>query len=116
MGSIIVGIIIAVLIITSIATYITAYDKLYEAAGVEAYGCANITTGLIDSNNVALMLKGDTSTMDAVGKQLNWTTAHKDIFESQYIIGKASQLLVRYLNFLESDLKQNYRDDMLYFD
>ncbi|WP_144509647.1 S-layer homology domain-containing protein [Bacillus sp. FJAT-22090] len=29
--------------------------------------------------------------------------------------GKASQLLVRYLNFLESDLKQNYRDDMLYF-
>ena len=30
--------------------------------------------------------------------------------------GKASQLLVRYLNFLESDLKQNYRDDMLYFD
>lgn len=30
--------------------------------------------------------------------------------------GKASQLLVRYLNFLESDLKQNYRDDMFYFD
>ncbi len=30
--------------------------------------------------------------------------------------GKASQLLVRYLNFLESDLKQNYRDDILYFD
>lgn len=29
--------------------------------------------------------------------------------------GKASQLLVRYLNFLESDLKQNYRDDMLFF-
>lgn len=29
--------------------------------------------------------------------------------------GKASQLIVRYLNFLESDLKQNYRDDMLYF-
>lgn len=29
--------------------------------------------------------------------------------------GKASQLLIRYLNFLESDLKQNYRDDMLYF-
>lgn len=29
--------------------------------------------------------------------------------------GKASQLLVRYMNFLESDLKQNYRDDMLYF-
>lgn len=30
--------------------------------------------------------------------------------------GKASQLLVRYMNFLESDLKQNYRDDMFYFD
>ena len=29
--------------------------------------------------------------------------------------GKASQLLVRYMNFLESDLKQNYRDDMINF-
>ena len=38
---------IAMLAITSIATYKTAYDKLYDAAGIEAYGCANITTGLI---------------------------------------------------------------------
>lgn len=102
LGSIIVGIIIAVLIITSIATYITAYDKLYEAAGVEAYGCANITTGLIDSKNVALMLNGDTATMDAVGKQLNWTTAHKDIFESQYIIDLEGNLLA-----LDDNLKED---------
>lgn len=52
LGAIIVGIMIAMLAITSIATYKTAYDKLYDAAGIEAYGCANITTGLISSDDV----------------------------------------------------------------
>ena len=52
LGTIIVGIMVAMLAITSIATYKTAYDKLYDAAGVEAYGCASITTGLIRPEDV----------------------------------------------------------------
>ena len=50
LGSIIAGILVTMMAITSVATYLTAYNKLFEAAGIEAYGCANITTGLIDPN------------------------------------------------------------------
>ncbi len=93
LGTIIVGIMIAMLAITSIATYNTAYDKLYEAAGVEAYGCANITTGLIRPDDVEKMLDGDLQIMDEVGKQLNWTIEHKDIFETQYILDLNGKIL-----------------------
>lgn len=86
LGAIVVGIMIAMLAITSFATYKTAYNKLYEAAGVEAYGCANITTGLIEPGDIVKIKNGDTETMESVGKQLNWTVAHKDLFETQYIV------------------------------
>lgn len=93
LGTIIIGIIIATLLITSIAMYRTAYDKLYDAAGVEAYGCANITTGLILPTDVDKMLGGDKETMNAVSEQLNWTVNHKDIFETQYILDLDGNLL-----------------------
>lgn len=93
LGSIIVGIIVAMLLITSVATYKTAYDELYKAAGIEAYGCANITTGLIAPGDIVKIMNGDSAAIESVGKQLNWTTAHKDIFETQYIIDLDGKLL-----------------------
>lgn len=86
LGSLIIGILVVMLAITSVATYKTAYDKLFEAAGIEAYGCANITTGLMLPEDMDKALEGDASTQEKVGEQLNWTTAHKDIFETQYIV------------------------------
>lgn len=93
LGSIIIGIIVAMLLITSVATYKTAYDELYKAAGIEAYGCANITTGLIAPGDIVKIMNGDSAAIESVGKQLNWTTAHKDIFETQYIIDLDGKLL-----------------------
>ena len=101
LGTIIVGIMVAMLAITSVATYKTAYDKLYDAAGVEAYGCANITTGLIRPEDVDKMLEGDVGVMDEVGKQLNWTINHKPIFETQYIIDLDGKILA-----LDDNLKK----------
>lgn len=105
LGAIIVGIMIAMLAITSIATYKTAYDKLYDAAGIEAYGCANITTGLISSDDVKKMLDGDLQIMDEVGKQLNWTIEHKNIFETQYILDLNGEILALDDNLREKGLK-----------
>jgi len=93
LGMIIIGIIASMLLITSVATYNTAYDELYKAAGIEAYGCANITTGLVQPDDVKKILAGDTAAIDKVGEQLNWTTAHKDIFETQYILDLDGKLL-----------------------
>ncbi|OKL36054.1 chemotaxis protein [Domibacillus mangrovi] len=102
LGTIIIGIIITMLLITSTATYKTAYDKLYEAAGIEAYGCANITTGLIAPEDIESILSGDRKAMDKVGLQLNWTTEHKPIFETQYIVDLNGKLLA-----LDDHLKEN---------
>ncbi len=93
LGLIIVGIMVAMLAITAFATYKTAYDKLYDAAGVEAYGCANITTGLIQPDDIVKIKNGDMETAGDVGEQLNWTTAHKDIFETQYILDLDGKVL-----------------------
>lgn len=106
LGAIVVGIMVAMLAITSFATYKTAYNKLYEAAGVEAYGCANITTGLIESGDIVKIIDGDTETMEAVGKQLNWTVAHKDIFETQYIIDFDGTILALDDNSKEIGIKE----------
>lgn len=86
LGTIIVGILLVMLAITSIATYKTAYDKLYDAAGIEAYGCANITTGLIRPDDMQKALAGDLTVQNAIGESLNWTVNHKEIFETQYIL------------------------------
>lgn len=93
LGTIIAGILVAMLAITSLATYKTAYDKLYDAAGIEAYGCANITTGLIRPDELDKALRGDSAMSESIGSQLNWTTAHKDIFESQYILDLDGNLI-----------------------
>ena len=101
LGTIIVGIMVLMLAITSVATYKTAYEKLFDAAGVEAYGCANITTGLIRPEDVDKMLEGDVGVIDEVGKQLNWTVNHKPIFETQYIIDLDGKILA-----LDDNLKK----------
>lgn len=113
LGMIIVGIIASMLLITSVATYNTAYNELYKAAGIEAYGCANITTGLIQPDDVKKILAGDTSAIESVGEQLNWTTAHKEIFETQYIIDLDGKLLAMDDNLREDGFKAG---DQFYID
>lgn len=93
LGTIIAGILIVMITITSVATFFTAYDKLYEAAGIEAYGCANITTGLIDPVMLEKALAGDEESKIQLGSLLNWTTDHKNIFDSQYILDLNGNIL-----------------------
>ncbi|MGM0877034.1 MAG: methyl-accepting chemotaxis protein [Bacillota bacterium] len=91
LGIIIIGVIFSSLIITSITTYNTAYNSLYEAAGIEAYGCANITTGLLEPQDVDGLVNGDRTI--EISKKLNWTVNHKEIFENQYILSLNGEIL-----------------------
>ncbi|KYG90572.1 methyl-accepting chemotaxis protein [Metasolibacillus sp. FSL H7-0170] len=93
LGTIIAGILVVMLSISSFATYITAYNKIYEAAGIEAYGCANITTGLIAAADVEQALNGNDAKKQEMSDALNWTTAHKNIFQTQYILTLEGTLL-----------------------
>ena len=53
------------------------------------------------------------SAIDKVGEQLNWTTAHKDIFETQYIIDLDGKLLAMDDNLKEDGFKAG---DQFYID
>ncbi|WP_341299577.1 methyl-accepting chemotaxis protein [Lysinibacillus sp. FSL H8-0500] len=101
LGTIIAGILVVMLGITSFATYITAYNKLYDAAGVEAYGCANITTGLIKPEELSKAIRGDKEAQARIGNDLNWTTDHKDIFQTQYILALDGTILALDNNLAE---------------
>ncbi|MEK4244651.1 methyl-accepting chemotaxis protein [Psychrobacillus sp. FSL K6-2684] len=113
LGAIIVGVMIVMLTITSIATYKTAYGELYKAAGIEAYGCANITTGLLTPEDVQKILSGDSAAVNSIGEKLNWTTAHKDIFETQYILDLDGKILALDDNLKEAGFKAG---DQFYID
>lgn len=111
LGTIIIGLIICTLIITYIAIYKTAYDRMYEAAGVEAYGCANITTALLDTGDIQDLIAGENGAK--IGEKLNWTVDHKAIFENQYILSLDGEILA-----LDENLSQQGFSigDEFYFD
>jgi len=73
-------------IITNIVSFFSVYNNTLEATGIEAYGCANITTALIDPNLMVLALEGDTLAQQELGKLINWTVEHKHIFRNQYFL------------------------------
>lgn len=86
LGIIIIFAIFISMIITSISNYRVSYKKTYEAAGIEAVGCANITTGLINPSEINAIVNGDKEILKKVQETINWTTDHKHIFETQYIL------------------------------
>lgn len=86
LGVIIVCVIFISLMITSLTNYWSSYNKTSEAAGIEAMGCANITTGLISPDDIEALKRGNKESLQEVEEALNWTTDHKQIFENQYIL------------------------------
>lgn len=111
LGLIIVGVILVMVIINAITTYKTVYDSIYQAAGIEAYGCANITTGLLNEEDIRNLANGTNG--EEIGKKLNWTTEHKDIFENQFIISLDGKILA-----LDDQLKEQgfHIGDSFYID
>ncbi|RXT07979.1 methyl-accepting chemotaxis protein [Ammoniphilus sp. CFH 90114] len=86
LGVIIIVVIFASMIISSLSNYWVSYKKTYEAAGIEAVGCANITTGLVKPNDIEEIVKGNEEKLIALQNTLNWTTDHKSLFEAHYIL------------------------------
>lgn len=81
--------------------YRTNYAEVQKAAGVEAFGCANITTALINPNDIEKIKQGDMETAESLGKEIDWTIQHKGIFEGQYIMDLSGELLAVDENLME---------------
>ncbi len=113
LGIIIVIVIFISLMITSISNYWSSYRKTYEAAGIEAVGCANITTGLVDPADIEALIAGDKTLLKDVENSLDWTTDHKQIFEDQYILLLDGTILAADDNLKEQGFKAG---DQFYVD
>ncbi|MFO1446454.1 methyl-accepting chemotaxis protein [Bacillus sp. Bva_UNVM-123] len=92
-------VIVAVVILLSLAIISFAnnrmtYLKVKESAGMELYGCANITTGLLSVDEVNQLNSLSPAKAEEVGKKIDWTTEMKPIFENQYIISSDGKVLV----------------------
>lgn len=81
--------------------YKVNYDEIQKAAGIEAYGCANITTALIDPLEIDKIKQGDTAAAQKLGDEIDWTIQHKNIFEGQYVMDLEGKLLAVDENLME---------------
>ena len=82
LGLIILSMMVLCIASISFSNYKITYDKVKEAAGIELYGCANITTGLLDPLVIEQLASGDFSQAAQTGDLISWTVEHKDIFNS----------------------------------
>lgn len=101
LGLIIMGILLMCMVIIFVSMYRTNYTEVKKAAGVEAFGCANITTALIDPTDIEKIKQGDTALAKEVGEDINWTIQHKGIFEGQYVMDLEGKLLAVDDNLME---------------
>lgn len=104
--SAIIGCVLTVCIgIMTFSNYQTSYDKVKEAAGIELYGCANITTGLLDPIIIEELVSGNYDKANEYGELISWTVDHKEIFENQYILSKDGKVLVADENLQAQGIK-----------
>ncbi|MGN7402826.1 methyl-accepting chemotaxis protein [Cytobacillus praedii] len=82
------------LTVISFANYRMTYLKVKESAGIELFGCANITTGLLTSNDIDSLNSLTPSQAAELGEKIDWTIAHKPIFENQYLMSIKGEVLV----------------------
>lgn len=101
LGLIIMGILLFSIIIIFISMYRANYTEIQKSAGVEAYGCANITTALVNPSDLEKIKAGDKETADKVGEEISWTIQHKNIFAGQYIMDTDGKLLAVDENLLK---------------
>ncbi|WP_216831311.1 methyl-accepting chemotaxis protein [Alkalihalobacterium elongatum] len=113
LGLIIFTTIFISMVIISVSNYRIIYEKVKEAAAIELYGCANITTGLLNPNDIEQLAQGNLSKAEEIGQLISWTVDHKDIFETQYILSLEGKVLAADVNLQAQGFQAG---DMFYLD
>lgn len=88
------AVILISLTIISFANYRVTYLKVMESAGIELYGCANITTGLLTTDDINSLHTLSLSKAAELGEKISWTREHKPIFDNQYLMSVEGKVLV----------------------
>ncbi|NMA90291.1 MAG: methyl-accepting chemotaxis protein [Amphibacillus sp.] len=77
----------------SFMNYRSSYREVLQAAGVELTGCANITTGIIDSEALFELVNGNEDRLNQIEEEIEWTVIQKEIFETHYILSLDGKVL-----------------------
>lgn len=90
-------VIIATLVLVGSAiigvSYRTTYAQIETSVGIETVGCANITTGLLESAIVQQLAQGDLSNLTQTENRLNWTIDHKPLFKEAFLLSLDGKIL-----------------------
>jgi methyl-accepting chemotaxis protein len=89
----VIGLLMLVGVTVGVIGQQVAYNQIKNAVGIELIGCANITTGLIDPNDLIKLLNGDKSVQSKLDSLINWTVDHKTLFKEAFIVSTDGQLL-----------------------
>ncbi|WP_374724470.1 methyl-accepting chemotaxis protein [Calidifontibacillus erzurumensis] len=90
---IVMAIVIASTSLLSIINYKSSYHSVLQAAGLELIGCANITTGIINPDDLKSIIRGDTSAIPKIEEDINWTVEMKPIFATHYVLSLDGKIL-----------------------
>ncbi|OAB42812.1 methyl-accepting chemotaxis protein [Paenibacillus glacialis] len=88
---------IALLLVVGISISIFAYQITYrqvdEALGIETVGCANITSGLVNPQDILALAQGDTSILSNVETNIDWIIHKKPLFKEAFILSLDGKIL-----------------------
>lgn len=88
-----------------IVGYFVNYAQIDRAAGEELIGCANIATGMIDTDMLEALTAGDSSVYAALHDKVNYPVDHKPIFLNASIIAFDGTVLVPDRRLLEQGFR-----------
>ncbi|MFP3726352.1 methyl-accepting chemotaxis protein [Priestia filamentosa] len=105
LGAIISAMFALCVLAMSLVNYKISYTEIKNAAGTELIGCANITIGLLNKEDIKNLTERNTEALKKIGDTLSWTVSHKKIFLNHYILSTDGTILA-----LDENLaKQGYQ-------
>lgn len=102
---IVLSIVLVSIGLVSVVSYFTSYEQVRKAAGIELYGCANITTGILTPSDIEKLASGDNSVREKVEGEISWTISKKPIFKNQYILSLDGKVLAADKSSQEQGIK-----------
>lgn len=102
---IVLSIVLVSISLVTVVSYVTSYNQVKQAAGVELIGCANITTGILNPEDIEKLAAGDDSIRQQIEERISWTIAKKPIFKNEYILSLDGKLLAADKSLQEQGIK-----------
>lgn len=107
---------IALLMVVGVSVSIFAYQITYRqvdgALGIETVGCANITSGLVNPEDIISLAQGDVSVLSTVESNIDWIIHKKPLFKEAFVLSLEGKILAA-----DSNLKKRgyQAGDTFYF-